>query len=76
MEKAPIDTNLIPNKRPRQSEAFALIKARPRSKAELTELMSVKKSNLNKVLQTLISKGKIIPNPATGKYEIYSKKHG
>jgi hypothetical protein len=74
MEKIPIDTNLLPRKPHRQNEAYSLIKAQPRTKDELAELMGVKKGNLAAVLQKLISSAKIIPNSETGKYEIYPEK--
>lgn len=74
MGKVPVCLTSFNNYRPRQKEVITLITERPRTKAELTELMGVKKGNLGKVLQTLISDGAIIPNPNTGKYEIYSRK--
>ena len=73
MHKPPVGLTSINFSRPRQKEVIALIKERPRTKAELIELMKVKKGNLEKVLQTLISKGEIVPNLKTGKYEIYAK---
>jgi DNA-binding IclR family transcriptional regulator len=73
MHKPPVGLTSINFSRPRQKEVIALIRERPRTKAELIELMKVKKGNLEKVLQTLISKGEIVPNPETGKYEIYPK---
>ena len=73
MHKPPVGLTSINFNRPRQKEAIALIKERPRTKAELIELMKVKKGSLEKILQTLISKGEIVPNPETGKYEIYPK---
>ena len=71
MQKMPVGLTSINFNRPRQKEVIALIKERSRTKAELVQLMKVKKGNLEKVIQTLISKGEIVPNPETGKYEIY-----
>ncbi len=73
MQKPPVGLTSINFSRPRQKEAIALIRERPRTKAELVQLMKVKKGNLEKLLQTLISKGEIVPNLETGKYEIYAK---
>ncbi len=73
VEKPPITTQRTPKSRPRQKEAIALIQAQPRTKAELKELMGLTSSNLEKLIQILISKGEIIPNPTTGKYETYPK---
>lgn len=73
MHKPPVGLTSINFIRPRQKEAIALIRERPRTKAELVQLMKVKKGNLEKLLQTLISNGEIVPNLETGKYEIYAK---
>lgn len=73
MHKPPVGLTSINFSRPRQKEAIAIIKERPRTKAELVQLVKVKKGNLEKLLQTLISKGEIVPNLKTGKYEIYAK---
>lgn len=73
MLKPPVCLTSFNHYRPRQKQAIALLKLQPRTKTELAELMGVKKGNLNKLLETLISKGAIVPT-ASGKYEIYSKK--
>ena len=74
VEKIPVGLTSFNHYRPRQKEAIALLTEQSRSKDELSELMGLKKSNLQKVLQTLISTGEIIPNLKTGKYEIHSSK--
>lgn len=73
MEKPPVTTLLIHSAHPRQDQLIALLTVRPRDKTELMQLMNLKKTNLKKVLLTLISKGVIIPNPVTKKYEIHPK---
>lgn len=74
MLKPPVGLTSINKSAPRQDQLIALVTERPRTKAELTILMNLKKTNLERILLTLISKGLIIPNPVTCKYEIYSKK--
>ena len=73
MEKIPITTDLTNNGSPsRQSQVVALLQGQAMTVDELMSLMDIKKKgNLKKALEALISKGKIVPNPITGKYELH-----
>lgn len=72
MNEAPVTTDLNNGSHSRQKEVVALLQEQARTIDELMSLMTIKrKGNLKKSLEALISKGKIVPNPTTGKYELH-----
>lgn len=73
MLKPPPGLTSINKCRPRQKEILALLTDRPRNKTEIVEATGMKTCNAQTTLQKMIANAKIIPNPTTGKYEIYNK---